>query len=246
MYPILMRVPNAFVYSYTAVWGVAILLVGVLLARRGVRLQTMLTLLLVVGTAALLGGRFAFVLGNQSYFAEHPAEITQLWRGGLGYLGAMAGGGLAFVLFGWRHPRPLAHWLYLVAPALAFLYSMGWFACWLDGCAYGQQTVLSWYTAEMPDSYGVYGVRYPIQQIGMLAALCLFGWSDWVGGYGRFWWTLALLATLHTLLSLGRADEMVMVGNGWRLDTVVMAGTAVVSLIIGSNSPQIHLSPPKK
>src|SRR5260370_30608401 len=61
----------------------------------------------------ILGGRLGYVLFyNPSYFAAYPAEIVQLWKGGLSFHGGFLGFVLARVLFP-RHRRlsflPLAH-----------------------------------------------------------------------------------------------------------------------------------------
>jgi phosphatidylglycerol---prolipoprotein diacylglyceryl transferase len=48
----------------------------------------------------ILGGRIGYVLFyNPSYFAEHPAEALQLWKGGMSFHGGFTGCVLAVVLF---------------------------------------------------------------------------------------------------------------------------------------------------
>jgi phosphatidylglycerol:prolipoprotein diacylglycerol transferase len=51
----------------------------------------------------ILGGRLGYVLFyNPSYFAEHPAEILQLWNGGMSFHGGFLGCAAAVMLFGWK------------------------------------------------------------------------------------------------------------------------------------------------
>ncbi len=51
----------------------------------------------------ILGGRAGYVLFyNLPYFAEHPAEIVQLWKGGMSFHGGFLGCVLAVVLFARR------------------------------------------------------------------------------------------------------------------------------------------------
>src|ERR1700732_2384452 len=53
----------------------------------------------------ILGGRTGYVLFyNPIYFAEHPAEIVRLWKGGMPFHGGFLGCVLAVVLFA-RHRR---------------------------------------------------------------------------------------------------------------------------------------------
>src|SRR5882762_5668665 len=48
----------------------------------------------------ILGGRLGYVLFyNPGYFAEHPAEAFQLWKGGMSFHGGFTGCVLAVVLF---------------------------------------------------------------------------------------------------------------------------------------------------
>jgi phosphatidylglycerol:prolipoprotein diacylglycerol transferase len=51
----------------------------------------------------ILGGRIGYVLFyNASYFASHPAEILELWKGGMSFHGGLLGCVLAVILFA-RH-----------------------------------------------------------------------------------------------------------------------------------------------
>jgi phosphatidylglycerol:prolipoprotein diacylglycerol transferase len=51
----------------------------------------------------ILGGRLGYVLFyNPTYFAEHPLEIPQLWKGGMSFHGGFLGCVLAVVLFARR------------------------------------------------------------------------------------------------------------------------------------------------
>ena len=59
----------------------------------------------------ILGGRIGYVLFyNPAYFAAHPAEIVQLWSGGMSFHGGFAGCVAAVVLFAKKrgHFDPLA------------------------------------------------------------------------------------------------------------------------------------------
>jgi phosphatidylglycerol:prolipoprotein diacylglycerol transferase len=52
----------------------------------------------------ILGGRLGYVLFyNPAHFAAHPAEIVQLWKGGMSFHGGFAGCVVAVILFArWR------------------------------------------------------------------------------------------------------------------------------------------------
>jgi phosphatidylglycerol:prolipoprotein diacylglycerol transferase len=81
--------------------------------------------ILWVTLGIILGGRTGYVLFyNAPYFVAHPAEIVQLWKGGMSFHGGFLGCVAAVVLFAWRRGIP---WLSLgditcaVAPIGLFL-----------------------------------------------------------------------------------------------------------------------------
>ena len=56
----------------------------------------------------ILGGRIGYVLFyNPAYFAAHPAEILELWHGGMSFHGGFTGCVLAVMLFGLRRGIPV-------------------------------------------------------------------------------------------------------------------------------------------
>src|SRR4051812_16447035 len=56
----------------------------------------------------ILGGRLGYVLFyNPGYFAEHPLEALQLWKGGMSFHGGFTGCVCAVVLFARRHQIPV-------------------------------------------------------------------------------------------------------------------------------------------
>ncbi len=61
-----------------------------------------------VTVGIILGGRIGYVLFyNPMYFAAHPADIFQLWHGGMSFHGGFAGCVLAVVLFARRRGIPI-------------------------------------------------------------------------------------------------------------------------------------------
>ena len=56
----------------------------------------------------ILGGRIGYVLFyNPSYFAAHPWEALELWKGGMSFHGGFTGCVAAVVLFAWKHNIPM-------------------------------------------------------------------------------------------------------------------------------------------
>ena len=167
MYPILGRYGPFFLYSYTAVLAIGLLVSAVVCGRlaRHRDAPDWVDGALVAVLAALVGGRAVFVGSRWGYFGERPSEIMNLWQGGLSYHGALVVGFLALVIWCWWGKRPLFAYLTLFAPALALLMAFGWGACLLEGCGFGETAVLTgsgWQRglmADLPDYLGVYDLR---------------------------------------------------------------------------------------
>jgi phosphatidylglycerol:prolipoprotein diacylglycerol transferase len=237
MYPILGRFGPFFLYSYTAVFGLGLLLSLALLIRRHAALHLpprWPDAVVVALLAALAGGRLLFVLVHRDYFRLYPDEIWLFSRGGLSYLGALAGALLAFFL--WSRYRGLSFTRLAggLAPGAALWACFGWAGCWLDGCAYGRTAPPGLFVADLPDSFGVMALRYQTQLLGVFASLITFIilWRARrrLSPPPLFWLALCLLSVSQLLVSLWRGDDVPMVGS-WRLDTIVNGAIAIFALL---------------
>ena len=64
--------------------------------------------ILWVTLGIILGGRTGYVLFyNLSYFVDHPAEIIEMWKGGMSFHGGFLGCVAAVMLFCWKHKLPV-------------------------------------------------------------------------------------------------------------------------------------------
>ncbi len=225
MLPILGRTPFGFIYSFTVVWGAALVLVYFSTLRRNSERADGLLAALIGG---LIAGRILFVAANQAYFQENLSEIWQLGRGGTAYFGVLLGSIGAYGFWSRRRGLPFEENPGLLALTTAMLHAAGWLACWLEGCGYGRETALAWYAADLPDAFGVPAVRIQTQLAGLLLA-GLVGGLAWRGRW-PFWPTLAALLIVQALVSLGRGDpvpELV----GWRIDTLAAWSSALLIVL---------------
>ncbi len=189
----------------------------------------------------LLGGRAGFVTGEWAYFAERPSLIWRLGQGGLSYHGALVGGviGLGIWALVWGK-RPLFAYLHFFAPAFALINVGGWYGCWLEGCAYGQETVYTgqwwrdWLAGDLPDTLGLFALRYQTQLLGALLGLLALALTINAIRSGRavaaFWVALGSVSIGHLLVSLLRGDPAPQLA-GLRLDTWLNALLTVLSMI---------------
>ena len=158
MYPILARFGPFLIYSYEFVLAIGVgACIGLVawLTREKRQLRThWIDGILISVLLALVGGRLVFVLVEWAYYVEEPGEIWLVWRGGLSYHGALIVGlATLWIWTKWRN-RSFEDYIGYLAPALALISVFGWFACWLEGCAYGKETALGLLSGDLPDSFG--------------------------------------------------------------------------------------------
>ncbi|MEM9043289.1 MAG: prolipoprotein diacylglyceryl transferase, partial [Pseudomonadota bacterium] len=93
----------------------------------------------------VLGGRLGFVLFyNPSHFASHPAEILQVWQGGMSFHGGFIGVTLATALYTRAKGIPLLQAGDAVALATPFGLLLGRIANFVNGELWGRPTDVSW------------------------------------------------------------------------------------------------------
>src|SRR3989344_2049474 len=92
----------------------------------------------------VIGARAYFVLFSWDYYTGNPAEIFQIWRGGLSIYGAILAG-LLFCFFYTRH-KPYSIWrlLDLLALGIPLGQALGRFGNFVNSEAFGYPTNLPW------------------------------------------------------------------------------------------------------
>jgi phosphatidylglycerol:prolipoprotein diacylglycerol transferase len=255
MYPILGRYGPFFLYSYTVVLGLGLaagigLTAWLVTTEKNDKLNFSLYPgwldgLLLSLLAGFIGGRVGFVWANWFYFLDAPDEIALVWQGGLSYHGGLVSALLAFWLWSiWQRrngrtrdsENRVSFTVYaaLLMPGLALAHLFGWLACWLEGCAYGRETALGLFTADLPDSFGVYAVRYQTQVFGIVLCAAVFALALFFRSRLRarrfFWLIFGLLSGSQAVIALFRGDPAPLIG-AIRLDTLVSIGLIVISLV---------------
>jgi phosphatidylglycerol:prolipoprotein diacylglycerol transferase len=192
MYPILLRVGSITVYSYTVALAAGIALgtwTAYRCARRGRAEESVLDAGFWALLGGLLGARVAYVAANWAYYVDHLDKAVDISEGGLGWHGALLGGGAALVLWAAvrRRSSPrvpdLRTLLDVAAPGLALGGALGWLGALLTGSAYGADASgygppLAWMAARLPDIYGVDAVRF-VTQPAMIAVCLLINGVLW-------------------------------------------------------------------
>ena len=102
-------------------------------------------LLLYMTLGVVLGGRLGFVLFYEPWhYLNHPAEILQLWRGGMAFHGALVGCGLVTWLFARRNKVSPWGTMDLCAAAVPIGLLFGRIANFINGELFGRPTSVPW------------------------------------------------------------------------------------------------------
>ncbi|WP_159805302.1 prolipoprotein diacylglyceryl transferase [Litoreibacter roseus] len=93
----------------------------------------------------VLGGRLGFVLFYQpAYYVENPAQILQIWRGGMAFHGGFLGVVLAICLYSWKYKLPVLSVGDAVAISAAPGLFLGRVANFINAELWGRPTDLPW------------------------------------------------------------------------------------------------------
>ena len=100
------------------------------------------SMLLPVVILAVIGARIYHVIHLWDFYSENPAAIPQIWNGGIGIPGAVAGGAAAILLFTRARGLNTARWLDVFSPALLLGQAIGRLGNFVNQELYGPPTSL--------------------------------------------------------------------------------------------------------
>jgi len=93
----------------------------------------------------ILGGRLGYVLFyNPAHFAANPAEIVQLWKGGMSFHGGFLGVVLATLLFARRRHIPFLSLADVTCAVYPIGHFLGRLANFINGELWGRPTDVPW------------------------------------------------------------------------------------------------------
>jgi phosphatidylglycerol:prolipoprotein diacylglycerol transferase len=93
----------------------------------------------------VLGGRTGYVLFyNFAYYLQHPAQILELWHGGMSFHGGAAGVTIAIILFCRQRHLRLLRFADLIVSAVPIGLFLGRIANFINGELWGRPTDVPW------------------------------------------------------------------------------------------------------
>lgn len=149
MYPILLTIGHFELRTYGVIVALTFL-AGLWLstreaARKGIDPALVTDFALYAFMGGVVGARIYFIaFSDPEYFLKNPWEMLAVWRGGIGVIGALAGGFLVAVWYCRKKRIPLLRFADTLAPAVALGQTLGQLACLANGDSFGRQTDLPW------------------------------------------------------------------------------------------------------
>lgn len=112
--------------------------------RRGLSKEPIDDMAFWVIFAGVIGARLYYVLFNLPFYFDHPAEILQIWKGGLAIHGALLFGAAAYFFFCVRHKLSPLLYVDLIIPGVLLAQGLGRFGNFFNNEAFGTPTNLPW------------------------------------------------------------------------------------------------------
>lgn len=159
----------------------------------------------------ILGGRLGFVLVYQpEYYLSHPAQILQVWEGGMSFHGGLAGATLAGFLFARRHGIPPSAIGDSMAMVIPVGLGLGRISNFINAELWGHPTTLPWGVmfpgtgSVCPPDWMVLCARHPTQLYeagleGLLLGLVMWLIITRFGALKRPWLVTGVFLTIYGL-----------------------------------------------
>ena len=137
-------------------------------------------LLTYVMVATIVGARLGHVLFYEwDYYSQHPAEILQIWNGGLASHGGTIANIIAVFLFSWIVTKKPASWTFdKLVVAIALVGGLIRLGNLMNSEIYGGETTLPWGFVFMRNGDTV--ASHPTQIYEALCYFALFGLLMWM------------------------------------------------------------------
>lgn len=128
---------------------IAFIMLGKLRARRfpdrGVTEKDVDDMLIYGVLGVILGGRLGYVLFYKPhYYLEHPAEILQIWAGGMSFHGGFVGVLIAIAIFCWMKKKRWIRTMDFIAPLVPLGLGAGRIGNFINGELPGRYTDVPW------------------------------------------------------------------------------------------------------
>ena len=112
--------------------------------KNGIESNDLLDYILVTIPSAIIGARLYYVAFTWEYYSAHPAEIVQIWNGGLAIYGGIIGAAIGLIIMSKVKKQPALKIIDFIIPYVALGQGIGRWGNFINQEAYGGATDLPW------------------------------------------------------------------------------------------------------
>lgn len=152
----------------------------------------------------VIGARLYHVITDYQLYTHDPVKALQIWSGGLGIWGAVAGGAIAVVILARKHNYDALQLSDAIAPGVVLAQAIGRWGNYFNQELFGRPTSLPWALkidlAHRPDQYKAFATFQPTFLYESLWCLLILGvllWAERLPSHRRGQ-TFALYIALYT------------------------------------------------
>lgn len=199
-------------------------------------------LFIVLIIFGLIGARLYHVSNEWPYYSQHPAQIFQIWNGGLAWHGGLIAGVTAAYIF--SRIKKINFWLLsdIVVPGLALGQAIGRWGNYFNQELFGRPSGLPWSIpidlANRPTGYLQFQYFHPTFLYESLGSLAILGILLWL--HVRRWrhkpvegWANFTQRGFICLLYLALAAGLRMATESLRIDHTPIIGGVRLPIIVG-------------
>jgi phosphatidylglycerol:prolipoprotein diacylglycerol transferase len=189
------------------------------------------------------------------FYLTHPLDLIAVWNGGLGILGAVIGGLIAFVIYARSHKVNIPLWLDLIAPGLLLAQAIGRWGNFINQELYGAPTNLPWAIfidpAHRLPGFADQATYHPLFLYECLWNILNAGIILWVGSRfskklidgDLFLIYLVLYPLTRFCLEFLRLNSSMIAGLNINQDIYAVIGVAAIISLVIRHRRQVQLQP---
>ncbi|AHY46415.1 lgt: prolipoprotein diacylglyceryl transferase [Rubrobacter radiotolerans] len=215
------------------------------LDRRGYDGTLALDSLLFVVIPGFVGARIYHVVTDYGLYADDPIPgVFEVWNGGLGIYGAVAGGALGALFFAWYRGISFLDYADSVAPGLVLAQAIGRWGNYFNQELFGRPTDLPWgiriapenRPAEYADAAAFHPTFFYESVLNVLICLALLyvarRFSGWLRSGDIALLYIALYSVGRFFVETLRIDPAFLIGGDFRGNLFVSSIAALLALMV--------------
>ena len=166
---------HGFFISVAIITG--ILIPALLAPKAGLLRENIFSIAIWAVPGGIIGARMIHVFDYWDFFRANPAAIFHMWEGGLGIWGAILGGTITALIYGWIKGLPMARYADVIGLGLIMAQAVGRIGDVINGEHFSKVTDLSWaviYTHPNSPAFGL-PASHPAVAYELIMDLLIFG-----------------------------------------------------------------------